>query len=162
MTIVTPSILSMPHASGCKNRPNRNAHSVFSLKPTAAVPCGTAVQGNLSSDDDEHNTDRNFLLLFADIVNTPTLLEGWIFSRFRSNFPLHLIASHFLTTLSSPHSEHVCYTRLKTDSLASLLGPRSWKGTHTLSPSLCGWNSWLHSVNSRHVDSHRSCTARFE
>ena len=27
-----------------------------------------------SSDDDEHNTDNNFLLLFADV--TPTLLEG--------------------------------------------------------------------------------------
>ena len=29
-----------------------------------------------SSDDDEHNTDNNFLLLFADVVITPTLLEG--------------------------------------------------------------------------------------
>ena len=29
-----------------------------------------------SSDDDEHNTDSNFLLLFADISIMPTLLEG--------------------------------------------------------------------------------------
>ena len=29
-----------------------------------------------SSDDDEHNTDNNFLLLFADVDSTPTLLEG--------------------------------------------------------------------------------------
>ena len=29
-----------------------------------------------SSDDDEHNTDGNFLLLFADIGIMPTLLEG--------------------------------------------------------------------------------------
>ena len=29
-----------------------------------------------SSDDDEHNTDNNFLLLFADISITPILLEG--------------------------------------------------------------------------------------
>ena len=29
-----------------------------------------------SSDDDEHNTDNNFLLLFADIAITPTLLKG--------------------------------------------------------------------------------------
>ena len=29
-----------------------------------------------SSDDDEHNTDNIFLLLFADITITPTLLEG--------------------------------------------------------------------------------------
>ena len=28
-----------------------------------------------SSDDDEHNTDNNFLLLFADVDITPTLLE---------------------------------------------------------------------------------------
>ena len=29
-----------------------------------------------SSDDDEHNTDNNFLLLFADVGITHTLLEG--------------------------------------------------------------------------------------
>ena len=29
-----------------------------------------------SSDDDEHNTDSNFLLLFADVDITPTLLDG--------------------------------------------------------------------------------------
>ena len=29
-----------------------------------------------SSDDDEHNTDNNFLLLFADVGIMPTLLEG--------------------------------------------------------------------------------------
>ena len=29
-----------------------------------------------SSDDGEHNTDKNFLLLFADVGITPTLLEG--------------------------------------------------------------------------------------
>ena len=29
-----------------------------------------------SSDDDEHNTVNNFLLLFADIAVTPILLEG--------------------------------------------------------------------------------------
>ena len=29
-----------------------------------------------SSDDDEHNTDNNFLLLFADIGIMPTLLDG--------------------------------------------------------------------------------------
>ena len=29
-----------------------------------------------SSDDDEHNTDNNFLLLFADTAITPALLEG--------------------------------------------------------------------------------------
>ena len=29
-----------------------------------------------SSDDDEHNTDSNFLLLFEDVDITPILLEG--------------------------------------------------------------------------------------
>ena len=29
-----------------------------------------------SSDDDEHNTDNNFLLLFADIGILPYLLDG--------------------------------------------------------------------------------------
>ena len=29
-----------------------------------------------SSDDDEHNTDNNFLLLFADVGITPALLQG--------------------------------------------------------------------------------------
>ena len=112
-----------------------------------------------SSDDDEHNTDNKFLLLFADVAITPTLLEGltvvdvlhvalvadspWIFSRFRSNIPLHLISSHFLTILSTPHLEHVCYTRLMTFTTASLLGPRSWKGTHILSITLYGRNSWF-------------------
>ena len=61
----------------------------------------------------------------------------WIYSRFRSNLPLFLITSHFLTILSTPHSEHGCYTRLMTDTMASLLGPRSWKWTHTPSLSLC-------------------------
>ena len=32
--------------------------------------------GFTSSNDDEHNTDNNFLLLFADVAITPTLLEG--------------------------------------------------------------------------------------
>ena len=39
------------------------------------MPCGPAVTSP-SSDDDEHNTDSNFLLLFADVDITPTLLEG--------------------------------------------------------------------------------------
>ena len=74
-----------------------------------------------SSDDDEHNTDNNFLLLFTDVGITPSLLEGlnefdvlhialvadllWTYSRFRSDILLHLIMSRFLTTLSSSHFE---------------------------------------------------------
>ena len=53
---------------------NGNAHRVFSFTPTAAVPCGCC--DITSSDDGEHKTDNNFLLLFADFGITPTLLEG--------------------------------------------------------------------------------------
>ena len=42
-TTVTTSSLSTHPASGCKYRPYGNTHSVFSLKPTAAVPRGPAV-----------------------------------------------------------------------------------------------------------------------
>ena len=54
--------------------PDGNAHSLFSLKPAAAVamwPCCDFT----SSDDGERNTDSNFLLLFADVDIVPTLLE---------------------------------------------------------------------------------------
>ena len=43
MTNVTPSLLSLHRASGSKCRPNGNAHNVYSLKPTAAVPRGPVV-----------------------------------------------------------------------------------------------------------------------
>ena len=82
-----------------------------------------------SSDDAEHNTDNNFLLLFADIGIMPTLLErltdidvlhialGCRFAldifTVSQQLSLHLISSHFLTILSSPHSEHGRYTCIK-------------------------------------------------
>ena len=72
---VSVCLFCMHRAYGCKYRPTGNAHSVFSLKPAAAVPCGPPVTSP-PSDDDEHNTDSNFLLLFADVDITPTLLEG--------------------------------------------------------------------------------------
>ena len=60
-----------------------------------------------SSHDDEHNTDNNFCVLFADVDFTPTLLDSpWIFSRFRSNFPQHLI-------LKSPHLTHLDHAHRK-------------------------------------------------
>ena len=156
----------MHRASGCKYRPNGNAHSVLqsqAYRSRAMWPCCDFT----SSDDDEHNTDNNFFLFFADVGITPTLLEGLtevdvLHIALGCRFALDLFTSHFLTILSSTHFEHGCYTRLMTVTMASLLEPRSWKGTHTLCLSLCGKNSWLHSVNSRHLDFHRSCTARFE
>ena len=74
-TTVTLSLYCLHCACGCQYRSTGNAHSVFRLKPAAAVPCGPAVTSP-QSDDDEHNTDSNFLLLFADVDITPTLLEG--------------------------------------------------------------------------------------
>ena len=56
-------------------RPTGNAHSLFQSQGRcsfAVWPCCDIT----SSDDDEHNTDSNFLLLFADVGITPTLLEG--------------------------------------------------------------------------------------
>ena len=165
----------MHHAPGCKYRPTGKRTQRFQSQ----AYCNRAKWPYCdftSSDDDEHNTDNNFLLLFADVDITPTLLKGLTevdvlhiavgcrlaFSRSCSNFPLHLSQSHFLTILSSPHSEQGRCTCFKTVTLANLFGPCSWKGTHTLTLTPCGRNTWLHSVNSRHVDLHNSCTARFE
>ena len=72
-----------------------------------------------SSDDEEHNTDNNLQLLFADVDSTPTLLAGLsevdvlhtaLGCRFaldmftmtlHSNTALHLILSHHLMMLCS-------------------------------------------------------------
>ena len=50
-------------------------HTAFSVfSPNGAVPCGPAViSPHLMTTS---NTDNNFLLLFADVDITPTLLEG--------------------------------------------------------------------------------------
>ena len=51
------------------------AHSLFLFQARysgAMWPCCDST----SSDDDEHNTDSNFLLLFADIGIMPNLLDG--------------------------------------------------------------------------------------
>ena len=54
---------------------HRNAHCLFQSQSRCSCamwPCCDIT----SSDDDEHNTDSSFLLLFADVGTTPTLLEG--------------------------------------------------------------------------------------
>ena len=59
----------------CEYRPPGFAHSLFLSQARysgAMWPCCDFT----SSDDDEHNTDSNFLLLFADIGIMPTLLDG--------------------------------------------------------------------------------------
>ena len=103
-----------------------------------------------SSDDDEHITDNIFL---TDVGITPTLLESLtkvdvlhkaLSCRFALDFftisqqpsptPNHVPLPH---DPSSPHFEHGCGTCFQTVTLANLLGPRSWKGTHTLSLTLC-------------------------
>ena len=137
----------MHRVYGCKYRLTGNAHILFqseACRSRAMWPCCDIT----SSDDDEHNTDSNFLLLFADVDITPTLLEGltevdvlhialgcriaWTYSRFRRNFPLHLITSHFLTTLSSPHSEHWLHTSATFITPANWLGPRSFQFSSVL------------------------------
>ena len=50
----------------------RERTQLFQSQACAMSPCCDFT----SSDDDEHNTDNNFLHLFADVDITPTLLEG--------------------------------------------------------------------------------------
>ena len=132
----------MHRAYGCKYRPTGNAHSLFQSQDRCSCamwPCSDIT----SSDDDEHNTDSNFLLLFADIGIMPTLLEGLtdvdvlhkaLGCRFAldmftisNRHSLHLITSHFLTTLSSPHSEHWLHTSATFITPANWLGPCSFQ-----------------------------------
>ena len=64
----------MHRAYGCKYLPCANAHSVFSLKPATAVPCGPAVTSPPLTMMSTTQTTISFL--FADVDITPTLLEG--------------------------------------------------------------------------------------
>ena len=72
------SLTQLPVTYGfyaCKYRLPGIAHSLFQSQVRcsgAMWPCCDFT----SSDDDEHNTDSNFLLLFADIGIMPTLLDG--------------------------------------------------------------------------------------
>ena len=107
-----------------------------------------------SSDDDEHNTDNNFLLLFADVDITPTLLEGLpegdvlhiaLGCRFAldiftisQQYSLHLITSQYLSTLSSySYSEVWCHTRLMVAMTVRSLGQRSCKRDSHSKTALC-------------------------
>ena len=101
-----------------------------------------------SSDDDEHNTDNNFFLLSADVEITLTLFEGLseidvphiaLGCRFTldiftisQQLSLHLFMSQFLTTLSSPHSEHWRHTCTMWVTSANWLGPRSLQFPSTM------------------------------
>ena len=58
----------LPHASTVVTG-THTAFSVSSLLQPSYVP-------HTSSDDDEHNTDNYFLLLFADVDIAPALLAG--------------------------------------------------------------------------------------
>ena len=132
----------MHRAYGCKYCPAGNVHSLVQSQACcscAMCPCCDIT----SSDDDEHNTDSNFLLLFADVGIMPTLLEGLtevdvlhiaLGCRFAldiftvsHNILLQQITSHFLTTLSSLHSEHWLHTSATFFMPANWLGPRSFQ-----------------------------------
>ena len=56
-------------------RPTGNAHSVFSLNSTTALPCGPAVTSPRPTMT-MTSTDNNFLLLLTDDAITPTLLDN--------------------------------------------------------------------------------------
>ena len=118
----------------CECRPPGFAHSLFLSQARcsgAMWPCCDFT----SSDDDEHNTDNNFLLLFADIGIAPTLLDGLTdvdvlhialgcgFALYLLSYsiilpPLSLVLS--LTVLSSFYFERCSHTVV----LSSL--PTSW------------------------------------
>ena len=61
---------------------------------------------DFTSGDDEHNTDSSFLLLFADIGITPTLLDGLtdvdvlhIALGCRFALDIHTVSQHYSSTL---------------------------------------------------------------
>ena len=78
MTLGVYSLTQLPVTYcfyACECRPPGFAHSLFLSQARcsgAMWPCCDFT----SSDDDEHNTDNNFLLLFADIGIMPNLLDG--------------------------------------------------------------------------------------
>ena len=149
MTIVTPSLLSAHCAPICKYRPNGNAHSLFqsqAYRSRAMWPCCDFT----SSDDDEHKTDNNFLLLFADVDITPTLLEG-----LSEVDVLHIaLGCRFALEIFTISQQY--YTRLVAAMMAKSLGQRSWKVTHIPNRTLCWQNSRLHCVSYRHSAPHHS------
>ena len=114
----------------------------FSLKTAAAVPCGPAVTSLRPTMTSTTLTAITFSF-FADVGITPTLLEGLtevdvlhiaLGCRFALDIftisqqhSLHLITSHFLTTPSSPHSEHWLHTCVTFFTPANWLGPRSFQ-----------------------------------
>ena len=71
---VTPNCFELMVLMDAGTAPPGTHTAFFSLKTAAAVPCGPAATS--LRPDDEHNTGSNFLLLFADVGITPTLLES--------------------------------------------------------------------------------------
>ena len=90
----------------------RFAHSLFlslARGSGAMWPCCDFT----SSDDDEHNTDSNFLLLFSDIGIMPTLLDGLtdvdvlhIALGCRFALDILIVSQHYSSTLGlGPHPD---------------------------------------------------------
>ena len=114
----------------------------FSLKPATAVPCGPAVTSLRPT-----MTSTTLIAISSSCLRTLTLRplclraslrlmsytlslvadSPWTYSRFRSDIHLHLFTSHFLTTLSSPHSEHWLHKSATFFMPANWLGPRSFQ-----------------------------------
>ena len=158
----TPSLFSAHCATTCKYRPNGNAHSVFSLKPTADVLCGPAVISprlmttsttltTISSSSSRTLTlrlpcSRAYLKLMYWIQPLDAG-SPWTFSRLHSNIPSHLITGLHLSTLSSNSCSEVwCHARPTVAMTAKIPGQSSWKGTHITNCTLSCQTSRLHGV----------------
>ena len=123
----TPGLFSTHYATTCKYRPNGNGHSVFSLKPTAAVQCGPAATTPRLT-----TTSTTLTTICYSCSLTSTLRQPW------------------LAGLSDvevlPHSPWMSNIALPPDPepppFDAVLEPllRQWKGTHTPNCSKCSWD----------------------
>ena len=71
ITSFSPANIVLAHVSTVQT----GTHTAFSVSKVPQ-PSYVALLRLTLSDDDEHNTDNNFLLLFADVDVAPALLAG--------------------------------------------------------------------------------------
>ena len=95
----------LPHASTVLTGTQRFQSQAYNSR--AMWPCCDFT----SSDDDEHNTDNNFLLLFADVDITATLLEGLtevdaLHITLGCRFALDIFTSSQQDSLTPDHETH--------------------------------------------------------
>ena len=105
-----------------------------------------------SSDGDEHNTDNNFLLLFADVDIAPALLAGL----FEVDVLYISLGCRFALDIFTISQQYCPSPDLEPPPLDSELE------LYTPNCSLCGQTVRLHGDNCRHVVLPHSPTVRFE